>query len=90
MDKNELIEQTARKTGLSKNQAGQVLNAVLEEIIKTLSKGEEVALTGFGRFSVAQRKERQGVNPKTREKIKIPAGKAPKFKAGKILKDAVK
>ena len=63
---------------------------VLDEITKTLSKGEDVVLTGFGKFKVSQRKERQGINPQTKERIKIAARKSPVFKPGQSLKDAVK
>ncbi len=90
MQKSELAEAIAKKTGLSKRQAEESLNVVLGEIEKTLSKGGEVVLTGFGKFHVVNRKAREGINPKTGEKIKIPAQKVPKFKAGKALKDAVK
>jgi len=90
MQKSELAEAIAKKTGLSKRQAEESLNVVLGEIEKTLSKGGEVVLTGFGKFHVVNRKAREGINPKTCEKIKIPAQKVPKFKAGKALKDAVK
>jgi nucleoid DNA-binding protein len=68
----------------------EALATVLEEITKALSKGEDVTLTGFGTFKVGARAAREGRNPKTGEKIKIPAMKTPKFKAGKGLKDAVK
>jgi len=88
--KNDLIQAIARKTGLSKRQAEESLNVLLEEIQKALSKGEEVVLTGFGKFQVIERKARQGINPKTGEKIEIAATKAPKFKPGKALKDVVK
>ncbi len=88
--KEDLAEAIVRKTGLSKRQAEESLSVVLEEIQKTLSKGEEVVLTGFGKFQVVERKARQGVNPKTGERIEIAAAKAPKFKPGKALKDAVK
>lgn len=90
MGKQELIEALAKRVNVSKNQAGECLNAILDEVGKTLKKGKDVTLTGFGTFSVAKRKARQGVNPKTGEKIKIAATKAPKFKAGKNLKDLVK
>ncbi len=90
MGKQDLIEALAKKTNTSKNQAGEYLNAVLDEISKSLKKGKDITLTGFGTFSVSKRKARQGVNPKTGEKIKIPATKVPKFKAGKSLKDIVK
>ncbi len=90
MQKSELAEALAKKIGLSKRQAEESLNAILGEIEKTLSKGGEVILTGFGKFHVVNRKAREGINPKTGEKIKIPAQKVPKFKAGKALKDSVK
>ena len=89
-DKNDLIQAIAKKTGLSKRQTEEALNVALEEIQKTLSRGEAVVLTGFGKFQVIERKARRGVNPKTGEKIEIAATKAPKFKPGKTLKDAVK
>ena len=88
--KNELIEALIKKVSLSKRQATESLNTILDEITKALSKGEEVILTGFGKFKVSQRKEREGRNPKTGEKIKILARKAPVFKPGQTLKDAVK
>ncbi len=90
MSKQDLVEALVKKTKVSKNQANEMLNSVLEEITKSMKKGKDVTLTGFGTFSVVKRKARQGVNPKTGEKIKIAATKAPKFKAGKKLKEAVK
>ncbi len=90
MTKDEFIQQLVKKTGLSKIRSAEFLNIVLEEITKILSQGKEIVFTGFGKFFVVQRKTRMGVNPKTGEKIKIAAKKAPKFKAGKILKDVVK
>ena len=90
MSKEDLIQAITKKTGLSKRQSEESLNVVLEEIQKSLSQGQEVVLTGFGKFQVIDRKARQGVNPKTGEKIEIAATKAPKFKPGKALKDAVK
>ena len=89
-NKESLVQAIAKKTGASKRQAEECLSIVLEEIEKTLSKGEEMVLTGFGKFYVADRKARDGINPKTGEKIRIPAQKVPKFKAGKALKDSVK
>ena len=88
--KDYLIQSISKKIGLSKRQAAESLSVILEEISKSLSKGEEVILTGFGKFSVSERKEREGTNPKTGEKLKIPAMKIPRFKAGRTLKDAVK
>jgi len=90
MQKDELIQAIVKKTGLSKRQASESLIVLLDEITKSLSQGEEVVLTGFGKFKVSQRKEREGRNPKTGETIKIAARKVPVFKAGKVLKDAVK
>ncbi|MCK4453864.1 HU family DNA-binding protein [Candidatus Parcubacteria bacterium] len=90
MTKDELIQTISKKVGLSKRDAGECLTVILEEITKALSKGEEVILIGFGKFGISKRKERMGINPKTKKKIKIPAMKIPKFKPGKILKEAVK
>ncbi len=88
--KEDLIESLTKKTGLSKNKAGDYLNALLDEIQDSLSKGKDVTLTGFGTFKVSQRKARMGRNPQTGEEIKIPAMKVARFKAGKGLKEAVK
>lgn len=90
MTKDNLIEAIMKKIGLSRRQAAESLAAFLDEITKALSRGEEVQFPGFGKFSVSQRKERKGTNPKTKEKITIPAVKTPKFKAGQTLKDAVR
>lgn len=90
MTKEDLVEAIVKKTDVSKRQAQESLNVVLEEITKSLSKGKDVTLTGFGSFKVSKRAARDGRNPKTGEKIRIPAMKVPKFKAGKGLKDAVK
>ncbi len=73
-----------------KKQAVAAVDAIFDIITKTLAKGEEVAITGFGTFRVAKRAARMGVNPKTGEKIQIAAAIVPKFKAGKLLKEAVK
>jgi DNA-binding protein HU-beta len=90
MKKSELVEAVMTASGLeTKKQAEAAVDAVLETIMKTVSKGETVALTGFGTFSATQRAARTGINPKTGEKIQIAAKKAPKFKAGKVFKDAV-
>ena len=88
-NKDDLAQAIVKKVGLSKRQAVESLTVTLDEITKSLSKGEEVVLTGFGKFKVSQRKERQGINPRTKEKIKIAARKAPVFKPGRTLKDAV-
>lgn len=88
--KAELVSAVAEMAGTSKKDAEAVLQAVLDVVTKTLSKGDTVTLAGFGTFSVTQRQAREGVNPRTLEKIQIAATKTPKFKAGKKLKDAVK
>lgn len=90
MTKEQLMEQVASSTGATKKSVEEIVNAILENITKALMKGDKVALTGFGTFQVSNRAARQGVNPKTGEKIKIPAMTVPKFKAGKGLKEAVK
>ncbi len=91
MTKDQLIEAIASKTGGSKKEVGENLEAVLEAITSALSKKEEVVLTGFGKFSVSHREARTGINPQNpTQKIQIAATDVPKFKAGKALKDAVK
>ena len=89
MNKTELIAAIAEKTELSKKDSEKALKAFVEVVTEELKQGEKVQLVGFGTFEVAQRAERDGINPKTKETIKIPASKAPKFKAGKALKEAV-
>jgi len=89
MNKNELINEVAESVSLSKVDAAQAVDGVFNTIVNTLAAGEEVRFVGFGTFSVAQRQASEGRNPRTGEKIQIPASKQPKFKAGKALKDAV-
>jgi DNA-binding protein HU-beta len=89
MTKEDLIEEVAKVCD-SKKQANDAVNAFIDVITKTLSKGQEVVVTGFGKFSVSKRAARMGVNPRTGAKIKIAATKVPKFKGGKALKEAVK
>lgn len=89
MSKNDLIESVAETAELSKAKATVVVNAVFDSISASLKKGKDVTLVGFGTFSVTKRKARNGRNPQTGETIKIKASKAPKFKAGKGLKEAV-
>ena len=89
MTKEELIEAVAKVCD-SKRQASDAANAVFDAISNALSKGQKVAITGFGTFSVSKRSARMGVNPRTGAKIRIAATKVPKFKAGKSLKQAVK
>lgn len=90
MSRDDLIKKIAGDAGVSQKVAGLALAAMLEGITLSLKKGEKVSLVGFGSFAVAQRKARNGINPKTRKAIKIPARKVPVFKAGKKLKEAVK
>jgi nucleoid DNA-binding protein len=90
MTKEELVERVASSAGLSKADASGAVNTTLDSIKVALKKGQRVTLVGFGTFKVSKIKDRQGRNPKTGEAIKIPAGKVPKFTAGKLLKDAVK
>jgi DNA-binding protein HU-beta len=90
VNKSELVEQIAQRSGLSKDQAGEALGATISAIEESLAAGEEIAITGFGKFSVAHRNARQGVNPSTGERIHIAASKAPRFSPGAKLKDAVK
>lgn len=90
MNKADLIASISKDTGLSQKDAGASLESFLETVKKALKKGQKVQLVGFGSFEVVKRKARTGVNPATGEKIKIAARKAPKFTAGKALKDLVK
>ena len=90
MTKQEFVDQVAQTSGLGKNEAGQAVDAVLKVIEETLSRGGEISFTGFGKFTVAERGARQGVNPQTGERIQIAASKVPRFSAGSALKNAVK
>ncbi len=89
MTKVELVEKMANDSGASKAVAEKALKSFIDAV-KTLKKGNKVALVGFGTFSISKRKARKGRNPQTGAIIKIAARKAPKFTAGKALKDAVK
>lgn len=89
MNKSELIDQVAEKTGMTKAQTQEALEAFLGTIQGALKKNEDVKIVGFGAFTVSERAASTGRNPRTGEEIKIPASKTPKFKAGKELKDAV-
>lgn len=89
MNKTELIAAVAENAELSKKDAEKVLKAFVDVVTEELKKGEKVQLVGFGTFEVSERSEREGRNPQTGETMKIEACKAPKFKAGKALKDAV-
>jgi DNA-binding protein HU-beta len=90
MNKEQLVERVADKTGATKKDALEVVNTALDFITVSLKKGEKVTLVGFGTFLVRKRKARDGRNPQTGAKIKIPAKKVPAFTAGKELKSAVK
>ncbi len=89
MNKSQLIEAVAADSGLTKADAGRAIDSLVGTVSKTLKKGDEVAITGFGKFSVVKRAARQGVNPQTGERVKIKASKAPKFSAGATLKASV-
>jgi len=89
MNKGDLINEVANIVS-TKKEAQEMVECVLASIIKALKKGEDVTLTGFGKFSVVKRKARKGRNPQTGEEIKIKATKVPKFIPGKALKEAVK
>ena len=89
MNKTELIAAIAAKTGETKKDAEATLNAFVNVVSETLAKGDKVQLVGFGSFEVRKKAARKGRNPQTKEEIKIPASKAPVFKAGKALKDLV-
>ena len=89
MNKNDLIAAVAASTGLSKTDAAKAVDGVFSAITNVLKKDQEVRLVGFGTFSVAKRAASQGRNPRTGEKISIPASNQPKFKPGKGLKEAV-
>ena len=90
MKKDGLVEAVMEAAGLeTKKSAQMAVEAIFDTIAKALSKGEEVAISGFGVFRVAKRAARMGVNPKTGEKIQIAASTKPKFRAGKALKEAV-
>ncbi len=90
MKKDGLVEAVMSASGIeTKKQAQMAVEAVFDAIVKTLGRGEEVAVSGFGTFRVVKRAARMGVNPKTGEKIQIKASTKPKFRAGKLLKEAV-
>ncbi len=89
MNKAELVTAVAKKTGLSKKESEQAVNATFDAITETLVAGEKVQLVGFGAFEVKERGARVGRNPQTKEEIEIPATRVAAFKVGKALKDAV-
>ena len=88
MNKRELIAQTSEGASLTRAQAAKALDVMLEAVTKALAKGQTVAITGFGSFSVTRRSERVCRNPKTGEQVSVPASRTPRFRPSKILKDA--
>ncbi|MBF0475769.1 MAG: HU family DNA-binding protein [Deltaproteobacteria bacterium] len=89
MKKEDLVSIISEKADITKKAAGEAVNAMIEGILSALSDGDAVSLTGFGSFKVVERAAREGRNPKTGEKIQIPASKAVKFTPGKTLKERV-
>ena len=89
MNKNELIAAVAEKSGMTKADANRAIDNVFETITHSLKQGEEVRLVGFGTFAVSHRQATEGRNPRTGEKIQIPAARVPKFRAGKGLKEEI-
>jgi DNA-binding protein HU-beta len=89
MNKTELIERIAEEVGVPEGEAQRYLGAIERAVTETLKSGEEVRITGFGKFSVRERKAREGRNPQTGEKMKIAASKVPGFSAGNALKEAI-
>ncbi len=89
MNKAQLVEKMAASAGISKNAAERALNGFMEAVTEALKQGDKVTLIGFGTFSVAQRKARQGRNPQTGEVIEIPAKKIVKFKPGSRLSESI-
>lgn len=89
MTKTELVAAIAEKSGLTKKDSEKALAATIDAITEAVANGEKVSLVGFGTFEAKDRAERMGINPKTKEQIKIAASRVPGFKAGKAFKDAV-
>ena len=90
MTKSELVDQVANRAALTKQDAAKAVDAVLDAVEDALSRGSEVTVAGFGKFHVSKRGARQGVNPRTGERIQIAASRVPRFTAGSGLKNAVK
>lgn len=89
MNKGELVDQVAMKAGVTKKQADAVISATIDTVMEAVADGEKVTLVGFGSFEARERKAREGRNPKTGEKMDIPATRVPAFSAGKLFKDKV-
>jgi DNA-binding protein HU-beta len=90
LTKQEFIKRVSQKTNLNEREAGKAVDAFLEVVTETLKSGDSINFTGFGKFSAAARAARQGVNPRTGERVQIAATTVPKFSAGSQLKTAVK
>lgn len=90
MNKTELVAKIAEKAGISKKDADAAVAAFVDTVVEAMKADDKISLVGFGTFSVKERAARTGINPLTKEKISIPASKAPAFKAGKVFKDALK
>jgi len=90
LTKQDFINKVASKTGLSARDAGKAVDSIMETVTETLKSGDTVNFTGFGKFSPSARAARQGVNPRTGERIQIAASRVPRFTAGSGLKNAVK
>lgn len=90
MTKQEFIKQVAERSGLTDRDAGKAVDAFMEAVTDTLKRGDSINFTGFGKFSAANRAARQGVNPRTGERVQIAATTVPKFSAGSQLKAALK
>ena len=90
MTKADFIDRVSDKSGLTKRDAARAVDAFLESVEEALKAGDSVSFTGFGKFSVQQRAARMGVNPRSGEKVSIPAATVPKFAAGSALKAAVR
>lgn len=90
MNKTELIEKIAGQANGSKSDAQKFFDAFTDVVTSELKKGNQVQITGFGKFYVQKRDAREGINPQTKQKINIPASKVPKFTAGNALKDSIK
>ena len=90
MNKEQLVKAISAETNLSQKDVTNILNALTETIVETVASGDKVTLVGFGSFEPRERKERQGMNPKTGEPLTIPATTVPAFSPGKLFKDKVK
>ena len=90
MTKNEFVDQVAARSGLARKDAASAVDAALETIQDALARGSDVTFSGFGKFHVAERGSREGVNPRTGERMQIPASRVPRFTAGSGLKNAIK